>query len=175
MRSTAVWTTAIASSFGLALAAQTAVGTGRVPPEAGMQGTQAAVTTVTGCLHRADRDGRYRLTNITTRTGGEALLDATRFAPTLSAAGTLTYDQVPAGPWLESKDLSLRTDVPSVRFDGHAGHEIEVTGTLEPAAPMGTGGMTGTPAVGAASRPATTMSAPTFNVNVLRLIGKKCR
>jgi hypothetical protein len=179
MHSTSVWTTVIASSFGLALAAQTAVGTA-VPSNHDIQpsGT-AAPTAMTGCLQRSDQAVHYKLTHTAPVASGGAMLDAAKFTPAVS--GKTPPDKTAPGPHVTSMDLALVTQVETIRFDEHVGHQVEVIGYLEQVPTVGTAGETNSPAATgtagatpAAPRPMATMGTQTLNVNVLRLISKRC-
>lgn len=178
MRATAVWTTVIASSVGLALAAQTAVGTGTLP-ESGMQARPAATVTVTGCLHRVDKTGHYTLTNASTQASGGDMLDALKFTPTESSKGAA--HAATGTEWVKSKDVALVAHAASVRLDQHVGHQVEVTGSFEHVAMMGTRAMMDPPAAGttgtadAAATPQGTTGTSALDVTSLRMIAKTCR
>ena len=180
MRATAVSTTVVALSFGLALGAQTAMGTG-TPPETGTQATSAPATaTVTGCLQRVDKAGPYVLTNARTLASGGDMLDALKFTPGQSGKGAPAH-AASSGSWVKSNDLTLAADAKSVRLDKHVGHQVEVTGSLQQAAMTGTSGMVEPPATGTTGTPGAqtslqgTTGTSTLNVTSLRMIAKTCR
>lgn len=179
MHSTAVWTTLISSSLGLALAAQTTVGT-VPPPNSETQPAPAAITAMVGCLQRSDQAVHYKLTNGTTVASGGAMMDAAKFTPAVS--GNKASDKQSSGPRVTSPDLALVTQVQTIRFDKHVGHQVEVIGTLEQAPAMGATDTTAPPAAAgttgttpAESRPVATMGTPTMNVSVMRIIATRCK
>ena len=179
MRSTAAWTIVITSGIGLALAAQTTMGTGALP-ESGQAATPAAsIATVAGCIQRVDNGGHYVLTHTSTLASGGDMLDALKFTPGQAAKGVPAHTTV--GSWVKSSDLTLIAQTTSVRLDKHAGHQVEVTGSLQQPVTAATTGTTEPPAAGTAGAPAAetapqgTMGTSAMHVTSVRMIAKTCR
>jgi hypothetical protein len=102
-----------------------------------------ASVTLTGCLDRAD--------DVQAAAGTTADVDSLSFVLTHAVKGAgaeLKSETVgTSGRAMEPvKGTTYRLDAPTEKLNAHVGHKIEVTGTLETAAPPKSGDTTATPA-----------------------------
>jgi hypothetical protein len=99
--------------------------------------------TLTGCVDRAD--------DVEASAAGAADVDSLSFVLTHAVKGAgaeLKSESVgTSGRSVEPvKGATYRLDAPAEKLNGHVGHKVEVTGTLDTTAPPSTGDTTPTPA-----------------------------
>ena len=144
MRHTALWTSVIATSFGLALAAQTPTGSQTSSSPTTDKSRSAKTVTMTGCVERGDRAGEFKLTNIDkSGTPGTAGTSGSMSGTGTTGSGSGTTGSGTSGSatsgtsdWSDSstKEFKLKAKGAAVRLDQHVGQKVEVTGSVDASA-----------------------------------------
>lgn len=203
MRRTALWTSVLATSFGMALAAQSTTGTqtGTQPGQSGstMKEDSSKTVTISGCVERGDRAGEFKLTNLdrsgtgstsgTSATSGTSGTTGTGTSGTTGSATGTTGSGSMSGNWSDAsaREYQLRARGASVRLDEHVGHKVEVTGTVAKEHSGSTAGTSGTGTMGTPGTSGTTGSSTsgtastshdakgkTLEVTSLRMVSSTC-